>query len=140
MMTAAATREGGCSEPTRSHSLTPSQAARSRRVIILLVSIVLLSLADLLITVTNLHTVGMIEAKPLRLQGASLRKLLSFPACARRARGHERPRMAAWRRSGPAAGSSQRTPVAPRLAIPREGTFSRGGRGGVPLYGQERGE
>jgi len=64
-MTAAATREGGCSEPTRSHSLTPSQAARSRRVIILLVSIVLLSLADLLITVTNLHTVGMIEANPI---------------------------------------------------------------------------
>lgn len=66
MLTAAATRDGGeCNEPERSHWPTTSQAARSRRVVILLISIVLLSLADLVITIINLRTVGMIEANPI---------------------------------------------------------------------------
>lgn len=66
MLTAAATCKGGeCNESERSHSPTTSQAARSRRVVILLISIVLLSLADLVITIINLRTVGMIEANPI---------------------------------------------------------------------------
>ncbi len=56
-------------EPTSSQPASSSPAVaqdeRPRRVNILLAAIILLSAADLLITVANLRTVGMMEANPI---------------------------------------------------------------------------
>jgi hypothetical protein len=45
--------------------LTPAEARRSRRVVLLLIGILLLSAADLAVTLMNLHTIGMLEANPV---------------------------------------------------------------------------
>jgi hypothetical protein len=45
--------------------LTGTGASRSRRIMILIAGIIALSIADLLITIAHLRTVGMIEANPV---------------------------------------------------------------------------
>lgn len=45
--------------------LTGRGACRSRRMMILITSIIVLSIADLVVTVTHLRTIGMIEANPI---------------------------------------------------------------------------
>lgn len=45
--------------------LRPHEIERARRVCLLLVGIVLLSLADLALTITHLRTIGMLEANPI---------------------------------------------------------------------------
>jgi hypothetical protein len=65
MITAAATGEGGSSDARSRRTPVSPRSARPRRVVILLLSIVLLSTVDLVITVINLRTVGMIEVNPI---------------------------------------------------------------------------
>lgn len=45
--------------------LQPHEIERARRVCLLLFGIVLLSLADLVLTITHLRTIGMLEANPI---------------------------------------------------------------------------
>lgn len=45
--------------------LTGASACRSRRMMILMAGIIVLSIADLVVTVTHLRTIGMIEANPV---------------------------------------------------------------------------
>lgn len=81
---------------------------RSGRVVLLLAAIVILSLVDLLITLSHLHTTGMIESNPLvvflvRTTGSSwaltIYKAVTVAVCVMllyRARKHVQGEVAAW--------------------------------------------
>lgn len=58
--------------------------ARSRRVLVLILGVIALSIADLMVTLTHLRTIGMVEANPIaayliRTTGSAL-SLASFKA------------------------------------------------------------